>query len=264
VSLPLTWLLLTYLVFPVRLAELPGGRELIRTEYARLGPLSRGERWIGTIFLLTAALWIVRPLLDDAVPGLTDTGIALSAALITFLVPLDLRRGEFLLDWKTAEQLPWGVLVLFGGGLALADAVTRSGLAEWIGGALGAVQALPLLLVVLLVTATIVFLTELTSNTATAAAFLPLVASLAIGLGESPLLLVVPAAIGASCAFMLPVATPPNAIVYGSGHVTVPQMSRAGFWLNLLFILLITGLTYSAVLLVFGVHLGVLPAWAAR
>ena len=262
VSLPLTWLLLTRLVYPVRLAELPGGRELIGREYDRLGRWSRGERRVACIFLLTAALWIARPLLETRIHGLSDTGIAIAAALATFLVPLDLRKGEFLLDWRSAEQLPWGVLVLFGGGLALADAVTESGLAEWIGGTLGGVQAWPILLVVVLVTAILVFLTELTSNTAVAAAFLPLVASLAIGLGENPLLLAAPAVIGASCAFMLPVATPPNAIVYGSGHVTVPQMARAGFWLNLMCIVLITALAYTVLPWAFHIQLGVLPAWA--
>lgn len=262
IGLPLTWLLLTRLVYPVRLEQLPGGRDLIEREYARLGRMSRGERWIGAIFIATAALWIVRPLLEKHIAGLTDTGIAMAAALACFLVPLNVRKGEFLVDWKTAEQLPWGVLILFGGGLALADAVTESGLATWIGGTLGGVQAWPLLLVVVLVTALLVFLTELTSNTAVAAAFLPLVASLAIGLGENPLLLAAPAVIGASCAFMLPVATPPNAIVYSSGYVTVPQMARSGFWLNLMFIVLITILTYTALLWAFDVRLGVLPPWA--
>src|SRR5690606_35087225 len=128
----------------------------------------------------------------------------------------------------------------------------------WIGAALSALQAWPLLLVVVLVTTVVIFLTELTSNTATAAAFLPLAAAMAIGLGQNPLLLLVPAAIAASCAFMLPVATPPNAIVYGSGYVTVPQMARAGIWLNALFIVLITILTYSLVLIAFGVELGTL------
>lgn len=167
------------------------------------------------------------------------------------------------MDWKTAETLPWGVLVLFGGGLALAEAVTQSGLAVWIGNALGGLQRLPMPVVVLIVTTVIVFLGELASNTATAAAFLPLVGPLAVGLGENPLLLVVPAAIAASCSFMLPAGTPPNAIVFGSGYVTVPQMTRAGWWLNLTFIALIVALTYSLVLLAFDVQPGVLPAWAA-
>jgi solute carrier family 13 (sodium-dependent dicarboxylate transporter), member 2/3/5 len=262
VGLPVAWLALTRIAFPVRGGVLAGGTAGLRAEFAKLGAVSRAERWIGAIFATTASLWIIRPLIGGWVPGLTDTGIAVAAAMSTFLVPLDLKRGEFLMDWRTAERLPWGVLLLFGGGLALADAVTRSGLAVWIGAALSGLQAWPLLLIVVLITALIIFLTELTSNTATAAAFLPLVASLALGLGQNPLLLLVPAAVAASCAFMLPVATPPNAVLYGSGYVTVPQMARAGVWLNLAFIMLITLLAYTMVLVAFGVELGVLPEWA--
>jgi solute carrier family 13 (sodium-dependent dicarboxylate transporter), member 2/3/5 len=143
------------------------------------------------------------------------------------------------------------VLILFGGGLSLAAAITRTGLADWIGAALGGVAALPLLAVLLIVCVVMVFLTELTSNTATAAAFLPVLASLAVGIGANPLLLTVPAALAASCAFMMPVATPPNAIVYGSGFVTIPQMARAGLLLNLVFILLLSVAGYFLVLRVF-------------
>jgi solute carrier family 13 (sodium-dependent dicarboxylate transporter), member 2/3/5 len=260
VSLPLTWFVLIR-VFPVGGAAIPGGKELLRSEYRKLGAPSVAERWTAAIFVATAVLWLARPLLGRWVPGLTDTGIAIAAAITTFLVPLNLRRGEFLMDWKTAERLPWGVLLLFGGGLSLAEAVTRSGLADSIGAALVGLQLWPLLVVIALVVAVIIFLTELTSNTATAAAFLPLVASLALGLGENPLILLVPAAVAASCAFMLPVATPPNAVLYGSGYITVPQMARAGWWLNLMFIVLITMLAYSVVLLAFGVELGVQPDW---
>ncbi|HEX6135460.1 MAG TPA: DASS family sodium-coupled anion symporter [Longimicrobiales bacterium] len=264
ISLPLAWLVLTRLVFPIRIREIPGGAAAIHEAYQQLGPVSRAERSVAVIFVLTAMLWIVRPLIDDVVPGLSDTSIAIAAALATFLVPVDLKRGEFLMDWETAERLPWGVLLLFGGGLALAGAVTETGLAEWIGAQMGALGAWPVLLIVVIVTTVVIFLTELTSNTATAAAFLPLVASLSVGLGENPFLLVVPAALAASCAFMLPVATPPNAIVYGSGYVTVPQMSRAGVWLNILFIALITLTVYSLALLAFGVEPGTLPEWAGR
>jgi sodium-dependent dicarboxylate transporter 2/3/5 len=263
VSLPLTWLILTRLVFPIRIREIPGGANAIRNELARLGPITRAESSVAVIFVATALLWITRPLLDAFLPGLSDTSIAIAAALAMFVVPVSLREGEFLMDWATAERLPWGVLLLFGGGLALADAVTRTGLAEWIGAALAGLQTWPLLLIIVLVTTVIIFLTELTSNTATAATFLPLIAPLAVGLGENPFILLVPAAIAASCAFMLPVATPPNAIVFGGGYVTVPQMARAGIWLNMLFIVLITILVYTLVLTAFGVDLGTLPAWAA-
>ena len=262
-SLPLVWLYLTRAAFPIRIAEIPGGRAMIRRELDALGVMGPGEWRVGIVFALTALAWILRPLLDNVVPGLSDAGIAMGAALLLFLLPVDRAEGTFTLDWETARALPWGVLILFGGGLSLAAAVTQTGLAEWIGAALSALDAWPTVLLVAGVTAVIVFLTELTSNTATAAAFLPILGPLAVALGESPLLLAVPAALGASCAFMMPVATPPNAIVYGSGYITIPQMVRAGAALNVLFIVLITALAYTVMLWAFGVAPGVLPAWAA-
>jgi len=174
------------------------------------------------------------------------------AALALFVVPAGEGERRALLDWGAARRLPWGVLLLFGGGLSLAAAIRDTGLADWIGGHLQGLAGLPSPLVVLAVCAVIVLLTELTSNTATTAAFLPVLASLAGALGLEPLTLLVPATLAASCAFMLPVATPPNAIVYGSDLVTVPQMARAGAWLNLLFLLLV-GLGVAALVpLVFG------------
>ncbi|HSH44213.1 MAG TPA: SLC13 family permease [Longimicrobiales bacterium] len=262
VTLPLTWLVLTRMAFPIRLPEIPGGRATLLRELRRLGPISPPERRVAAVFALTALAWVFRPFLESVVPGLNDTSIAIGAALVLFLLPSGApspedpppseegsatHHGASVLDWTSAEQLPWGVLILFGGGLSLADAVTRTGLAEWIGSALSALDSWPTLLLVLTVTAVVVFLTELTSNTATAAAFLPVLGPLAVVLGEDPLLLVVPAALAASCAFMMPVATPPNAIVYGSGYVTIPQMVRAGIWLNLLFIALISVMSYLGV-----------------
>jgi sodium-dependent dicarboxylate transporter 2/3/5 len=260
-SLPVVWLYLTRVAFPIRIREIPGGRAMMRDELRQLGSISPGERRVAVIFGLTAIAWMTRPLLDDVVPGLSDAGIAMAAALALFLVPVSWREGTFVMDWEATRGLPWGVLLLFGGGLGLAAAVTETGLADWIGGALSALDTWPTLLIVVCVTAVIVFLTELTSNTATAAAFLPILGPLAIALGENPLLLAVPAALGASCAFMMPVATPPNAIVYGSGYVTIPQMARAGLALNLLFTALITLLAYTVMLAVFGVTPGTLPVW---
>jgi solute carrier family 13 (sodium-dependent dicarboxylate transporter), member 2/3/5 len=262
VTLPLTWLLLTRVVFPIRIAEIPGGRDAIRAEYRALGPMTAGERAVGAVFVGAATLWVTRPLLEPIIPGLTDTGIAIGAAILLFVIPVDRAAAVFAMDWETAERLPWGVLLLFGGGLALAEAVTVSGLAAWLAAAMAGAGALPTVVLVITVTLVVIFLTELTSNTATAAAFLPLVASLAVGLGESPLLLAVPAALAASCAFMMPVATPPNAIVYGSGYVTIQQMIRAGWWLNLGFAVAITLLMYSLLGLVLGVEPGVVPEWA--
>lgn len=261
-GLPVVFLILTKVAYPLRLPTLPGGRELIEQEIAALGPMSRGEKSVAVVFATTALLWITRPLLEQVLPGLSDAGIAMAGGVSLFLIPVDLKRGIFAHDWQTARGLPWGTLILFGGGLSLADAFTRTGLSHWIGTSLSAIDFLPMLLILMIVVAVIVLLTELTSNTATTATFLPVLAALAIGIGQHPLLLAVPAVLGASCAFMLPVATPPNAIIYGSGRVTVPQMARAGLFLNLAFIILITALAYTLIIWVFDVQLGVVPEWA--
>jgi sodium-dependent dicarboxylate transporter 2/3/5 len=261
VSLPITYYLLTW-IYPLEIKEIPGGRALINQQIERLGPMSDAERKVGLVFAGTALLWIVRPLLTDLIPGLSDAGVAMTAGLALFLIPTHTESNAHLLNWEEAEKLPWGVLILFGGGLSLADAISTTGLATWIGQGVSSYGTWPVLLIVLLSVATIVFLTEITSNTATSAAFLPILASAAIGIGQNPFLLVIPAALGASCAFMLPVATPPNAIVYGSGHISIPQMGRAGIWMNLVLILLITALAYTLLLAAFGVEVGVVPAWA--
>lgn len=240
-GLPLTWLALTRWSHRVSRVEIPGAAERIDREWAALGPMSRGEVIVAVVFVLTALAWIFRPLLERVIPGLSDTGIAIGAALVLFLVPVNLRKGEFALSWESAREVPWEILVLFGGGLSLANAVSRTQLADWIGSNLGVVQGLPVWVAVLAVTLTIIFLTELTSNTATAAAFIPIVASLAVAVGAPPVLLAAPAALAASCAFMLPVATPPNAVVFSGGYVTIPQMARAGLILNFIFTVLIAG-----------------------
>lgn len=239
-ALPICWFLLTRVVFPLSLNEVGGGRAMIARELGSLGPLSRAEAIVGGIAATVALAWVLQPLVEPWLPGLSDTAIAVTGAVLLFVVPVNWRRGEFPLDWSQAERVPWGILLLFGGGLSLAASIQSSGLAGWIGEALAGLTGYPMVLVVAVVTAAVVFLTELTSNTATAAAFLPVVASTAVGLQTHPLVLAIPTALAASCAFMLPVATPPNALVYAGGHVTIRQMMRAGFWLNLLLIGLIT------------------------
>lgn len=261
VTLPLAWIVLTRFVFPIQIKEIPGGRAAIDREYRKLGIITRPEKWVIAVFVLTAGLWISRPALVHLVPGLDDGGIAILAAILLFAIPIDRRGSDFVMTWEAAEKLPWGVLVLFGGGLSLADAVQKSGLAEWLATAISTVP-IPTVGMVLLIIVVIMFLTEFTSNTATAAAFLPLVGSIAVGFGENPLLMTIPAALAASCAFMMPVATPPNAVVYGSGYVTILQMVRGGFWLNTSFVVAILILTYTLVLAVFGVTPGEVPAWA--
>lgn len=261
IGLPIAHLGLTRIAFPVRMRTLPGGREYVEGELSRIGRLSRPEMMVATVFALVAVLWISQPLLESVLPGLSDTSIAIFGALLLFVLPIDLRRGVFLLNWSYAERLPWGVLILFGGGLTLAGAIARTGLAEWIGGFLAGVGGWPVVFVVLIVVAVIILLTELTSNSATTAAFLPIMVSVAVAIGQNPILLAVPVTMAASSAFMLPVATPPNAIVYGSGVMSIAQMARGGLILNVLFTLLITALTLTLVTMVFGIELGVLPDW---
>lgn len=227
--------------------------QMIKDQLRELGAMSRGEKLVLTVFILTAAAWICQPLLSkNLIPWLDDTVIAIAAAVALFIIPVERKSRTFIMNWDTAERIPWGVLLLFGGGLALAGVISSSGLAEWIAESLSVVGVLPVLLTVALVTAVIIFLTEITSNTATAAAFLPLMGALAMSQGADPYLLAVPAAIAASCAFMMPVATPPNAIVFGSGHMRIGDMISAGFLLNLVGIVVVTLLGYLLMGVVFG------------
>lgn len=239
VLLPITWLLLTRFIFAIPSQALAEGSDSVRKGLRELGPVNLGERLTLLVFLATVTCWVARPAIAKLVPGITDAGIAIGAGLLLFVLPVG-RGGMRTLDWETAKKLPWGVLVLFGGALSLAAAVGEFGVAELIGaGAVGMGQLSPFW-TVFAITTGMVFLTELTSNTATAATMIPLLAALAPGFGVSALELVVPATLAASCAFMLPVATPPNAIVFGSGHISMPQMMRAGLWLNLVAVILLT------------------------
>lgn len=261
VSLPLMYVILTKFVYPIRIKELPGGKELIQSQMERLGNISNQEKKVAVVFVSAALLWMFRPLLSSVVPGLSDAGIAIGAAVAFFMIPANSEENRFLLKWSDTKRLPWGVLILFGGGLSMASAISSTGLATWIGSGIGSLNTWPIILIILIVIALIVFLTEMTSNTASTAAFLPILASVAIGLGENPFLLAIPTVLGASCAFMLPVATPPNAIVYGSGKISIPEMSKAGLWLNIMFILLLTLASLTLVSWVFGIEIGVLPEW---
>jgi len=246
-GLPLIYLLLVRVLFPLSLEELPGGREVIDRGLAECGRMSRAEKTVSAVFALTALLWVLRPLLDNRLPGLSDAGIAIFGGLLLFVLPLRLRKAQFVLSVSDIRKLPWEVLILFGGGLSLAAGITDSGLADWLGGLFQALEGMDLLVVLALSVLLVIFLTEITSNTATAAALLPILASVAISLGFEPVMLAVPAAVAASCAFMLPVATPPNAIVYGSGLVSLPRMARAGIFANLMMVLVISALMYLLV-----------------
>ena len=251
VFLPIVWLLLTRVLYPLRIDRLEGGRELIEGQLRSLGRPKGGEWVVAVVFGLTALAWMTRPLLTGWFPGiqLSDAGIAMLAGVVLFTIPVG--RGErrrHALDWSEARKLPWGVLLLFGGGLSLAAAVRANGVAEYIGAQVLVLRRAPSWLLVLAVALLVIFLTELTSNTATTATLLPILAGIAEGLGMHPFLLIVPATLAASCAFMMPVATPPNAIVFGSGRVRLPEMARAGLWLNLVGVLLVFLLTYAVVM----------------
>lgn len=261
VMLPIMYILLSKFIYPITMKELPGGRDVISKQLNQLGEISTSEKRVAIVFVCTALFWIFRPLLEGVLPGLSDAGIAIAAGIVLFLIPSGEKPGEKLIVWEDMKQLPWGILILFGGGLSLAMAITTSGLATSIGEAVSGLGALPLLLLILVVILIVVFLTEITSNTATAAAFLPILASVAIGIGQDPMLFILPAAIAASCAFMLPVATPPNAIIYGSDKVTIPQMAKAGVWLNIIVSLLLTLASYTLFAYVFGIEPGVIPNW---
>jgi sodium-dependent dicarboxylate transporter 2/3/5 len=240
VFIPLVWWLLTHWIYP------PGDDE-VGQEFLdeKPEPWSIGAKLTLAIFLLTAACWICRPLLMKRPPlaNLSDTGIAIIAALLLFSIPVNLKQRKFLMDWDTALRVPWGVLLLFGGGLALAGAIRANGVGELLASQLSSLHGVPPLLMTMMVVSFIIFLTELTSNTATTTALIPIFAVMAEGLGINPLSIILPATIAASCAFMLPVATPPNAIVFSSNLIRVPEMARAGFWLNLTGILVISLLT---------------------
>jgi len=252
VCLPLTHLVLTRWAFRLPAEPLPGGESAIHDEVSGLGRMSVAERLVTFVFLLTATLWVTQPLLVTHIPAISDTGIAIFGALLCFILPIDLRTGERVLVWEDTRGLPWDVLLIFGGGLSLAAAIEKSGLAAWLGQLFTGLQGVPVLLIILIAVLTIIFFTEVTSNTATAAAFIPVLATVALALGLSPMMLVVPATIAASYAFMMPVGTPPNAIVYASGYVTLPQMAKAGLWLNLVLGIAVTLLTTALIGLVFG------------
>ena len=251
VFLPMVWLMVTRILFRADLGEIAGGGRYFEEEYRKLGDLSRGEIVVLAVFAVTAFLWISSPLLKDVtvagmkpLSGLTDAGIAMLAALALFLTPVNLEKGIRTMDWDTAVKLPWGVLILFGGGLTLAASIEATGVSAFIGNSSQGMAGLHPLLLLLLITAMTVFLSELTSNTAQVATMVPVLSAMAPVLGINPYVLILACTLGASSAYMMPVGTPPNAIVFGTGLVRMPQMMKAGVWLNIAGIILITAMAW--------------------
>lgn len=224
---------------------------ILDEEIHKLGPWRKDEKWVLFLFSSAALCWVFQPLLAKFLPFVSDTSIAVFFSMLMFIIPTDYSHREFLLTWEQAEHIPWGILLLFGGGLSIADTISSSGLAGWLAQQMQLFAHLPLIVMISIVVLVILFLTEITSNTATAAAFLPLVGAIAVAQGVTPELYTIPAAIAASCAFMLPVATPPNAIVFSSNVITIGAMIRAGFALNIISAVIIVGFTLTLVEVIF-------------
>jgi sodium-dependent dicarboxylate transporter 2/3/5 len=242
ILLPFAWWSLTRLIYPVSFETSQATRDLLRGMRDDLGTASQAEWRIGVVFSCVVVGWMTRPWLSEYLPleGVSDPGIVMTAAFLLFVIPSAGRKSPFLLNWEMTRDLPWAILILFGGGLSLAAAVSETGLAQWLGTSLIPLGAFGIAAVVVGTVVLVIFLTELTSNLATTATLLPVLAALALELGVDPIVLTVPVALAASCAFMLPVATPPNAIVYGSGLLTIPQMAKVGLVLNLFGIVLLS------------------------
>jgi solute carrier family 13 (sodium-dependent dicarboxylate transporter), member 2/3/5 len=237
------WKYLTSFAFTFRQKSFPGGKAEIRRMLTGLGPLKYEELLVLVVFTITALLWITRAFLEKWIPALDDTIIAMAAGIILFILPTSDTRQR-IITWEEAVKMPWGIILLFGGGMALAEGFVETGLASWIGGQMTSLQGLSIFFLVLVLIAAVNFLTEITSNLATTAMLLPILAPMALSINVHPFILMVSATVAASCAFMLPVATPPNAVVFGSGYLRIPDMVRTGIWMNIISILVLSVIVY--------------------
>ena len=238
------WKYLTRYAFTFKQTEFPGGKQEIKRLLKTLGSISYEEKLVAIVFGVTAFCWITRSfLLQHIFPALDDTIIAVFFAILLFLIPSKSKK-ERLINWEEAVKLPWGIILLFGGGMALAKGFETSGLADWIGSQMTTLQGVTTIILILLLVAAVNFLTEITSNLATTAMLLPVLAPMALTVDVHPFVLMVGAAVAASCAFMLPVATPPNAVVFGSGYLRIPDMVNKGIVMNIISIIIVTLFAY--------------------
>ena len=279
ILIPITWLYLTRIAFKMPPPS-AAAADVIAKERRALGSMSRGEKAVAVVFSLCAILWLTRrnvvigsitiPGYESIMPRtaegksmVSDSTVAILGALLLFMIPVNLSKREFVLDIKTAMNVPWDVLLILGGGIALAGGFASSGLSSWVADSAVVLKGLHPAIIVLVLTVVITFLTELTSNTATSTICLPVLAYAAVGLGQHPYLLMLPCCLAVSMAFMLPVATPPNAIAFASGYVRAKDMARAGFGLNLIAATTITVVTLLLITRLMGIELGVVPEWAS-
>ncbi len=244
-----TYWLVTRVLFPHRLGALPNSGALIADKLRALGAMSRAERGVMLVFGLTALGWVFQTSINHWLGHdyLDNTLIAMGGGILMFIVPVSVRRAEYLLDWESTTRLPWGILLLFGGGLCLAKGMETTGLVQWVGDRIAHQSGISLVWLVLLLTAFMLFMTEIMSNVALVVIFVPVVFGIADGLGIEPLYLAVPVTLASSCAFMMPISTPPNAVVFSSGYVRIGQMARAGLLLNIVSILVLVVLTLTLV-----------------
>ena len=264
VGLTIAWFYLTRVVLGPVVDSIPTDDEVIGERLSALGPMRSGEKRVLGVFVFVAIAWMVRgSIIEPVLPMVDDTAIAIVGALLLFVIPARDDDGEFtfLLNWTTAVTIPWGIILLFGGGLSLATAVETSGLGEWFGTLLFGLDGVDVAVLLLVIALLAVFLTEVTSNTALTAMIVPVLAVLALALGIHPYLLMVVATTVASFAFMLPVATPPNAIVFASGYISAPQMARIGFVLNLVGAALVVLFALYWLPTAWGLDLDVVPTW---
>ena len=260
--LPVVWFFLTNISFKVSKITSDALENTIIKMKKETGKSSFAEKVVATVFILTAFLWILSKNLNEIFNlNLNDTSIGLFGALLLFIIPTG--KNTRACNWQIANKIPWGVLLLVGGGIALSRAFNASGLASWIGSFSNYFSNYDLFLLIILTVGAIIFLTELNSNTATIATFSPILIIFAIGINQNPLLFVIPATIAASCAFMLPIATPPNAVIFGSGKIKISDMVRAGFLLNIISLLIISAGSFVLIQYVFDINLNTLPAWAS-
>ncbi len=260
VMLVIGWLYLTRVMFPVTVEGIPGGKKAIAGQLKELGKMSYQEKSVLAVFIIVALCWITSSfVLKKIIPEINDSLIAIAGAIALFIIPSGDKQKIGIINWKNAETIPWGILLLFGGGLALAEGFKVSKLAEWIGSQLTIFEILPSFLLIIAIITVVNFLTEITSNVATASMLMPILAALALAIDIHPYFLMVAATVAASCAFMLPVATPPNAVVFGSGLLTIPKMVKVGFWMNIISIIIASIIIYFILPYVWEIEIGVFP-----
>lgn len=252
------WYYLTRFAYKFEQKEFPGGRKEIKTMLNQLGKMSYEEKVVLWVFFITALLWIFRSFIEIIIPAIDDTIIAMLAGTILFVLPA--RNKSRIIDWDECKNIPWGIILLFGGGMALAKGFSDTGLAEWIALQMGQMQGFSLLLLIFILVASVNLLTEITSNLATTAMLLPVLAPMALAFNLHPYMIMVSVTIAASCAFMLPVATPPNAVVFGSGYLRIPDMMKAGIWMNIVSILVVTLFTYFLLPMIWNIVPDAFPA----